>query len=190
MTWIDCVVDDDYEISTEYPYHIRRKSNHRIIKEHIDSTKGNYVYVNLNGNRYRKHRIIAEQFIPNPNGFPCVDHINHDRTDYHVQNIRWCSYSDNCKNKSSHKGVEYEYIEDDDLPDDLIIVSDYGNHEFEDLYYSESMDRFLFYTGINSRVLHINHAPNDSAFVCAFDKNNKRVKVFYSKFKKLYGLRN
>lgn len=33
MSWIDCVCDNDYEIYTEEPYQIRRKSNKRIIKK-------------------------------------------------------------------------------------------------------------------------------------------------------------
>ena len=32
MSWVECKVDPDYEISTEYPYQIRKKSNKRIVK--------------------------------------------------------------------------------------------------------------------------------------------------------------
>ena len=31
--WLECVVDNDYEIFSEYPYPIRRKGKERIIKE-------------------------------------------------------------------------------------------------------------------------------------------------------------
>ena len=33
MTWIDCIVDNDYQIFSEEPFQIRRKSNKKIIKE-------------------------------------------------------------------------------------------------------------------------------------------------------------
>ena len=33
MSWIDCVVNDDYEIFTEFPYSIREKSTGEIVDE-------------------------------------------------------------------------------------------------------------------------------------------------------------
>jgi len=34
------------------------------------------ISVNGIGKKYYVHRIIAEAFIPNPNEYPCVDHLN------------------------------------------------------------------------------------------------------------------
>ena len=189
MAWVECVLDTDYEIFTEYPYDIRRKSNHQIIKE--DTHHTGYVYVYLNQIFHYKHEIVAVQFITNDEPLikTEIDHINRNKNDYHISNLRWVSHSENCKNKTSNNGIEYEWIEDDDLPDDLIEVNDYGTHKFEDYYYSESMDRFMFWNGIKTRILHINYTKNECPFVCALDKDNKLIKIYYSKFKKLYGFR-
>ena len=37
------------------------------------------------------HRLVAKTFIPNPNNLPQVDHIDGDRSNNHVSNLRWVS---------------------------------------------------------------------------------------------------
>ena len=177
--------EEDYEILNVYPFTIRKKSNHYIIKESIDD-KG-YPRVKLNCKDYRKHRLICEQFISNPNNLPCIDHVNHDKTDYHLSNLRWCTIAENNRNKSSSKGVQYTFV--DDIDPDSIVVTDYGKHEFEGYYYDQTVDKFFFDNGQQYRELHINETKKGAKFVSMISTEGKQVKIYYSKFKKLYGLR-
>ena len=133
-----------------------------------------------------KHRILATQFIPNPDNLSEVDHINRIRTDNRIENLRWVNNSENQKNKTSHKGIEYTFI--DDIPDESIVVNDYGKYVFEDYYYDEQTDRFYFFNGIQYRELYINEDKNGSKYVWMNTTENKHIKVCYSKFKKLYNL--
>ena len=178
----------DYEILNEYPFTIRNKSNKIELSETLNS--GGYLVCRLNGRLYYKHRIIALQFLHNPDPInnDVIDHINHDRTDNHLHNIRWCSSSDNNRNKSSYNGVDYEFV--DNIPDDAMIVDFYDtrnkHHEFEFYYFHN--DVFYFYNGINYRILHVNYSKSGNAVVAMNDINNRRVSVYYTKFKQQHDL--
>jgi hypothetical protein len=45
------------------------------------------------------HRVIATVFIPNPDGKRCVDHINGDKLDNRICNLRWATHTENMRNK-------------------------------------------------------------------------------------------
>ena len=47
------------------------------------------------------HRIVAEAFLPNPNEFPVVDHINDNPKDNRSCNLQWCTQKTN-NNKPHH----------------------------------------------------------------------------------------
>ena len=185
MSWVDCVVDNDYQIFTEEPHQIRRKSNKRIVKESIKKSTG-YIRCKLNQKDYQKHRIIALQFIPNPNNLPEIDHINRVKTDNRLENLRWVSNSENQKNKLSRGDYQYNYV--DRLSDDSFEITTYGNYQFEDLYYDVETDKFYYYNGLEFRELIQLKKPNRGYFVRAFDINHIQVRISINTFKRLYNI--
>ena len=65
------------------------------------------LYKNINGKSTARpttvHRIVANSFLDNPNGFTEVDHINGNSLDNRVENLRWCSHSTNMSNEHAIK---------------------------------------------------------------------------------------
>ena len=49
------------------------------------------------GKRYSRqvHRLVAEAFLPNPNGLPVVNHKDYTPTNNCAENLEWCSVRDN-----------------------------------------------------------------------------------------------
>ena len=83
-----------------------------------ENTHG-YLYVKLFANNTKRknhsiHRLISIYFIDNPKNYLVVDHINGNRLDNRIENLRWVSHQINCRNRkkmpntySLFKGVVY-----------------------------------------------------------------------------------
>jgi hypothetical protein len=181
LVWQEVIDHPEYEIATTYPHQLRKRETGMILAEYLDA---GYVRCHFNGKGYRKHRIIAIQFIPNPDNLPQVDHINHIKSDNRIENLRWISGSDNTKNKSGNMGVEYTFV--DNISPDSIVVDHYNDHEFENLYFHD--DIFYYFNGVQYRVLHINEYRNGALAVRAQDTNNQSICIYYSRFKRQYDL--
>jgi len=77
------------------------KKRNIFLKGWIDR-KG-YHLVDLNGNAVRVHRLVADNYIPNPNQYPCVDHIDRNKLNNNLENLRWVNNKINNDNKGFYK---------------------------------------------------------------------------------------
>lgn len=69
-------------------------------------TAEGYKAIKFKGRSYKVHRLVAECFIPNPEHKPQIDHINRDRSDNRVGNLRWVTQSENLRNTKANDRVD------------------------------------------------------------------------------------
>lgn len=75
----------------------KHNPNGKFLKRGLDKY-GYYQYVLCKNNtkkNFREHKLVAEAFIPNPNNYICVNHMDEDKTNNCVTNLEWCSVSYN-----------------------------------------------------------------------------------------------
>lgn len=85
----------NYEISS----HGRIKSNitGRVLKTYVNSAGYVIATFPIGGVKKRRqvHRLVADAFIPNIAGKPFINHIDANRTNNCVENLEWCTGSEN-----------------------------------------------------------------------------------------------
>ena len=134
--------ENDYEIEIEAPHRIRRISSGWIVTPTLNNLSG-YYQVKLNGKTHIYHRILAKHFIPNPDDLPEIDHIDRDKTNNSLENLRWVTRSQNSSNRTRMKYEKREYI--DHAPNDIIEIRTFNDFEYPAGKY--------FFCGENNRVI-------------------------------------
>lgn len=89
--------------------------SYRVVEQHIltpnkNTSRPKYIrhsYHLYKNKRNRKsitaHRIVATAFIPNPNNYPDIDHIDGNPLNNNVHNLRWCNKVMNMNNPITRK---------------------------------------------------------------------------------------
>ena len=86
-------IQTDYLITEEGDVYSTKYG--KLKKRKLQTDNNGYKTIKLwnNGKQknYRVNRLVAETYIPNPDNFPQVNHIDEDKTNNNVSNLEWCS---------------------------------------------------------------------------------------------------
>ena len=174
--YIDLIGFDNYEILTTEPFTIRRKDNKRVVTETVNKNTG-YVYVHLNTqsgqvNRY-KHRGIAQHFIPNLNNLSDVDHIDRNKQNNTLSNLRWVSRSDNLKNRTVKPSGKRPPL--NHAPDDITEIISYDDVVYpNDTYYFCYKDDSVYKRFNDHKWRQVKQTPHCGYLVINMSDINKR----------------
>lgn len=91
--WKDIVeFDGKYQISNFGNVRNIKNINYNL---KLEVSNCGYLRINIQRKHYSIHRLVAEAFIPNPNNLPQVNHIDGNKQNNHVDNLEWCTNSEN-----------------------------------------------------------------------------------------------
>lgn len=91
--WKDIDGFENYQVSTWG----RVRNKDKILKPYV--TEKGYLKINLYKNgtcsKNRVNRLVAQAFIPNPDNLPQVDHLDGNKWNNSISNLRWVNNATN-----------------------------------------------------------------------------------------------
>ncbi len=85
---------------------VRNTKTARILKGGIASNGYKSVNLNKKGTKPKTHfihQLVAQEWVDNPDGKTCVDHIDGRRTNNHHANLRCATHTENSRNQKKKK---------------------------------------------------------------------------------------
>ena len=87
--------------------HLRRRKGTKVRMSSGHANHLGYIYYKMimpDGNLATRlaHRLVAEAFVPNPNGYREIDHIDQNPSNNCAENLRWVSRSEQLRNRAPY----------------------------------------------------------------------------------------
>ena len=117
-----------------------------------------------------KHKIIAQQWIENddPKNKTQIDHINRDKLDNGLENLRFVTPSENVKNRDKYTLQESEYLQE--LPEDAIEINSIDGHQLKDYYFDIENERII-------KIRRFKHITKYKVIKPCIENNLKRISI-------------
>lgn len=104
------IIDDEGTYSVSDNGEVRNNKTGRMLKPF--NTYNGYLRVYIHGKCLRVHRLVAEHFLQNENGYPQVNHKDGNKRNNKADNLEWCTARENLKHayRTGLKRVHYDNI--------------------------------------------------------------------------------
>ena len=174
--WVESFLDANYEISINPPHRIRLKGSKYTILPMLGKG-GYYVYMLTNCKKISHHKLVATQFVPNPDNKPIVDHIDGNITNNDFRNLRWVNERENELNTHSYKGVQFEMRKE--ITESMRPLDVYDNDEFDHVWIDIQTREVFWYNGILFKLMKQSESKKGEAYVrvCNVEGNKRTVYV-------------
>ena len=138
--WKQIAEFPDYQVSTFGRIKSNKNGKEAYKKPQINES--NYYVVSLY-NKKRKnckiHRLIALAFIPNPDNLPTVDHIDRNKQNNSISNLRWATSQTQLMNRSNTRD---DILETDPVLRNKLVCKDNRQTNKENKkYYCKTCDK-------------------------------------------------
>jgi HNH endonuclease/NUMOD4 motif len=90
---------------------VKNKNSGKILMKNKSKKGYIRVYLFKDGKTYTKdlHRLVATHFLPNFYNKNEIDHIDNDKSNNKVYNLRWATRQENCRNRKKAIGMTSKY---------------------------------------------------------------------------------
>ena len=128
---------------------------------------------------FQIHRLVMFHFgEPQTEDKPEIDHIDRDKQNNRIDNLRWVNKSENQKNKDKYKQQRNEYIEE--LPDSAVELEHYNGFEFDKYWFDYGSKRLIM--RMRSGKLKFVNVNVNRGFMRLYDINGNGHTVCWKKF--------
>ena len=104
-TWREIMIEDTcYFVSTLGRVLSLQRRKARLLKQWVQHD--GYYYVEIKGIKRRVHRLVAQAFIPNPEGKPYVHHKDGNKLNNNVANLQWVTTAEHAVIHNKKRGKD------------------------------------------------------------------------------------
>ena len=127
---------DNYSISNFG--NVKNSKTNRILKlkNHRQGYKEIQLYKNGKCKKFKVHRLVGISFLENPDNKPMIDHIDENKANNNVKNLRWATRKDNSCNRGKPKN---------------------NTTGFKGVSFYKPLNKYKAYININGKIKHLGY---------------------------------